>query len=397
MSRRLFVAAFEHESDILGVAQAVREHGWKILDIYAPYAVHGLDKKMGLSPSRLPWICFLLGLLGAGVKMGFEYWASWIDWPVNVGGKPWDSLPAFVPLTFEIMVLFAGLSTVLALFIVSKLGPGKKPNLISPRVTNDQFALVFEHTGGNVDLAEVHGLLNQYHAVTIEQTVPADEVKKRIFAIGSLPLNAALTTALVVCITVILWSRPDVGQPNYEYLPDMAHSPAFKVYAANPNFPDGRTLRTPVAGTIPVGEMPLTYQATPEEALRAGIEMANPYLASDSAAVERGRTVFTNFCAPCHGVSGLGDGLIAARGYPPPPSLFAENAINMKDGQMFHLLSFGQGNMASYASQISREDRWKVIQYIRSLQAQEVQKAATLALDAAAATSGNASPALVAQ
>ena len=171
MTRRLFVASFEREQDILGVTGAVRHHNWNILDIYAPYAVHGLDKKMGLTPSRLPWVCFLLGLTGAGAKVGFEYWASWLDWPVNVGGKPWDSLPAFVPLTFEIMVLFAGVSTVIALFLVSKLFPGKKPQLISPRVTNDRFALVFEHTGGDVDVAEVQNLLKSYNAVEIEERV----------------------------------------------------------------------------------------------------------------------------------------------------------------------------------------------------------------------------------
>ncbi|MBI3933438.1 MAG: DUF3341 domain-containing protein [Acidobacteria bacterium] len=171
MIRRLFVATFEREQDILGVTGAVRQHHWNIVDIYSPYAVHGLDKKMGLPPSRLPWVCFALGLFGAAAKVGFEYWASWLDWPVNVGGKPWDSLPAFVPLTFEIMVLFAGVSTVIALLIVSKLFPGKKALLMSPRVTNDQFALVFEHTGGNVNVAEVHELLKGYHAVEIEERV----------------------------------------------------------------------------------------------------------------------------------------------------------------------------------------------------------------------------------
>jgi len=171
MSRRLFVATFEHEQDILAVTRALRERQLSILDIYAPYAVHGLDKKMGLPPSKLPWVCFLLGLVGAGAKVGFEYWASWLDWPINVGGKPWDSLPAFVPLTFEIMVLFAGVSTVIALFMVSGLAPGKKPKLISPRVTNDQFALVFEHTGGNVDVVDLHNMLKRYNAVAIEERV----------------------------------------------------------------------------------------------------------------------------------------------------------------------------------------------------------------------------------
>ncbi|MBI3933437.1 MAG: c-type cytochrome [Acidobacteria bacterium] len=181
-------------------------------------------------------------------------------------------------------------------------------------------------------------------------------------------------------------SQPDVTRPNYEYLPEMTHSPAYSAFAANPNFPDGMTLRPPVPGTIARGDLPLRYQSTPEDARRAGAELANPFPASDIAATDRGNAVFTNFCAPCHGVSGQGNGPVAARGFPPPPSLFAETAVNMKDGQMFHVLSFGQGNMASYAAQIAREDRWKVILYVRSLQAQEARKAEQLAAVPAAAT-----------
>ncbi len=171
MSRRLLAATFEHEDDILGATRAVRRQGLKIVDVYAPYAVHGLDQAMGLSPSRLPWVCFLLGLFGAGVKVWFEYWASGTDWPINVGGKPWNSLPAFVPLTFEIMVLFAGVSTVIAFFAVSRLLPGRKAVLAAPRVTDDRFALILEQTGGDFDLAKVQQLLRNFHAVEIEERV----------------------------------------------------------------------------------------------------------------------------------------------------------------------------------------------------------------------------------
>jgi mono/diheme cytochrome c family protein len=201
---------------------------------------------------------------------------------------------------------------------------------------------------------------------------------------GTRLINLGLALALAICVALILVSQPDVTRPNYEYLPEMAHSPAYSAFAANPNFADGKTLRSPVPGTIPRGELPLPYQATPEDALRAGAELTNPYPATNPKTVDRGYVVFTNFCAPCHGVSGQGNGPVAARGFPPPPSLLAEHAVNMKDGQVFHLLSFGQGNMASYASQISREDRWKVILYVRSLQVEEARKAAALAAAAAA-------------
>ena len=204
--------------------------------------------------------------------------------------------------------------------------------------------------------------------------------------------NFVLALALLACLAVIVGSQPDVTRPNYEYLPEMAHSPAYSAFAANPNFPDGKTLRPPVPGTIPRGELPLPYQPTPEDALRAGAELTNPFPASDKAAADRGYNVFTNFCAPCHGVSGQGNGPVTTRGFPPPPSLFVENAVKMKDGQMFHVLSFGQANMASYASQISREDRWKVILYVRSLQAQEARKAGERAAAAAAAKTPPAAP-----
>jgi mono/diheme cytochrome c family protein len=192
-------------------------------------------------------------------------------------------------------------------------------------------------------------------------------------------VNVVLALALIACLAVIVASQPDITRPNYEYLPEMAHSPAYGAFAANPNFPDGKTLRPPVPGTIPRGELPLPYAPTPEDALRAGAELTNPFSATDNAVVDRGYAIFTNFCVPCHGASAQGNGPVATRGFPPPPSLRAEHAVQMKDGQLFHVLSFGQGNMASYASQISREDRWKVILYVRDLQAQEARKAAEAA------------------
>ena len=79
MSRRLFLAVFDREEDVLGATQSSREHGFKIADVYAPYAVHGMDKAMALAPSRLPWVCFGLGVVGATFKVWFEYWTTWID------------------------------------------------------------------------------------------------------------------------------------------------------------------------------------------------------------------------------------------------------------------------------------------------------------------------------
>ncbi|MCC6293667.1 MAG: DUF3341 domain-containing protein [Bryobacterales bacterium] len=167
MTRRVMVGIFDDEKDLLQVTRAVRSRGLRILDVYAPYAVHGLDQAMGLPPSRLPWVCFALGLTGAALKVWFEYWTTAVDWPVNVGGKPWDSLPAFIPITFEVMVLFAGLSTVFAFFLVSRLYPGRKAVIANKGTTNDRFALVIEEADAAFDPPQVQRLLESFGATEV--------------------------------------------------------------------------------------------------------------------------------------------------------------------------------------------------------------------------------------
>ncbi len=171
MNRRLLTAAFSREEDVLAATRAVRSAKLEVVDVWSPYAVHGMDEAMGLKPSRLPLVCFFLGLLGAGLKIWFEYWTTATSWPINVGGKPWDSLPAFVPVTFEVMVLSAGISTVIAFLISARLWPGKAPLTPDPRATDDRFVLVLEETDSSFDASGVRELLSRYNAFDIEERV----------------------------------------------------------------------------------------------------------------------------------------------------------------------------------------------------------------------------------
>jgi len=181
-------------------------------------------------------------------------------------------------------------------------------------------------------------------------------------------LNALLAVAFLASFGLMWASRRDVHRPNLEIFPEMVHAPRYGAFAPNPVLRHGMTLQAPPPGTIPRGLRPLHYAATPEDAVRAGEELDNPLAAGPASALARGELVYRNFCVPCHGAGGRGDGPAAKRGVPPPPSLLAERAVAMKDGQLFHVLTYGQANMASYASQLSREDRWRVILYVRSLQ-----------------------------
>jgi hypothetical protein len=175
MSKRLFIGVFEDEDDTLDAIHASRARGLKVVDVHGPYAFHGVEEAMGLPPSRLPWIVFLLGLAGAAFKVWFEFWTTSVDWPINVGGKPFNSWPAFVPVTFEVMVLCAGLAAVFSFLIVCRLYPGKKAVMPIAGVTNNRFAVIVEESDSTFDVAEMQHLFRGFHAVHMEEQIQAEK------------------------------------------------------------------------------------------------------------------------------------------------------------------------------------------------------------------------------
>ena len=108
-----------------------------------------------------------------------------------------------------------------------------------------------------------------------------------------------------------------------------------------------------------------------DDALRAGAELVNPFAAGTperAASQERGRLRYQHFCTACHGPQGLGDGPVSKRGFPPPPSLQTGKSVGMRDGQLFHILTYGQNTMPSFAAQLDVQRRWDLINFVRTLQ-----------------------------
>ncbi len=181
-------------------------------------------------------------------------------------------------------------------------------------------------------------------------------------------INVGLGAIMVIAIVLSFAAARDFSRPNLEFLPDMVHGPTYQAFDPNPNTEDGKTLRQPAAGSIARGQMPFRYERAEEDALRAARELLSPVATDDQNAIDRGAAAFAAFCQPCHGPTGAGDGMVSKRGYPPPPSLLLEHAIKMADGQLYHVITLGQGNMPGHAGQVSREDRWSIIKYIRTMQ-----------------------------
>ncbi|HEX6736639.1 MAG TPA: DUF3341 domain-containing protein [Vicinamibacteria bacterium] len=171
MLREFVVATFAEEHGLKDAVRRMRAHGYRIYDVYTPYPVHGLGELMGLRRSRLPLVSFAAGVVGLGSALALQYYTSAFDWPLDVGGKPLWSALAFVPISFELTVLCAGLATAGALLARCGLRPGAQPAGFAPEATEDGFALVLRRRDATFDAGEARRLLLESGArqVTVKE------------------------------------------------------------------------------------------------------------------------------------------------------------------------------------------------------------------------------------
>lgn len=144
MSKRVYaiLAEFETASAIYHACEKVRDAKFSSWDAHTPFPVHGLEKAMGLSRSRLPYFVFAMGITGATGAMILQYWVSVIEYPLVIAAKPYFSWQAFIPITFESMVLFSAGSAVLGMLFLNRLPRWHNPLLTSKRfarATDDRF------------------------------------------------------------------------------------------------------------------------------------------------------------------------------------------------------------------------------------------------------------------
>jgi mono/diheme cytochrome c family protein len=178
-------------------------------------------------------------------------------------------------------------------------------------------------------------------------------------------------TALFILLSIFLLFACDRthNDPGYDYFPDMAYSKAYEVYSENPVFADGKTLREPVEGTVPRGMIPYPYQKNDTDRLLAGRELVNP-LAASNENIKRGEVAYKRFCINCHGTMADGNGNLFTTGLYnyKPASLVNDKVKKIPDGEIYHVITVGQGVMMAYGGIVRPEDRWKIVMYVRELQ-----------------------------
>jgi hypothetical protein len=141
------MAEFEGPNELVHAARHAYEAGYRRINGYSPYPIEELSEAIGFTRSAVAADCFIGGLIGGLGGFFMQYWIEVIDYPINVGGKPYNSWPAFIPITFECTVLVAAFSAVLGMLILNKLPQPYHPVFNAPSfalATNDRFFLVVE-------------------------------------------------------------------------------------------------------------------------------------------------------------------------------------------------------------------------------------------------------------
>lgn len=144
--KKFVVGNFYEEKVLFPAVTKVRRAGYKIHDVYTPFPIHGLDKTMGLKDTDLHIAGFIYGVLGTITALGFITWALAVDWPLDFGGKPFFSLPAWIPIMFELTVLFSAVGMVLTFCWLCQLAPFVKKDHFNLRSTDDTFTMAIECT-----------------------------------------------------------------------------------------------------------------------------------------------------------------------------------------------------------------------------------------------------------
>lgn len=168
-NKDIIYGLYNDEEDLLKAVKKAKSDHLEIMDVFSPFPVHGLDPILGLEESRLHIAGFVYGMIGTLTAFLGMTWIFTKDWPVIFGGKPYWAVPSFIPITFEVTVLFASIGMVVSFFIVCGLGPGVVNPYIDDRITDDKFCIAFDKA--EVDASKAEQFLNETGASEVNSKI----------------------------------------------------------------------------------------------------------------------------------------------------------------------------------------------------------------------------------
>jgi mono/diheme cytochrome c family protein len=354
---------YDSPQSLLDAVPRVRSEVDGKLEAYTPYPVHGMEKALGLKKSPIAGMVLVMGILGALAALGLEMWTSGVDYPQVTAGKPVFSWEAFIPIMFELTVLFAAFTAGLGmLFLLNRLPFFRHPMLASkslPLVTRDKFALSVESRGNPLDVGKALSSLRNSGAVAVEvlESPPSRGAASPNFFFG------VLLAVFISCLAAgyaTYWATKLF--PTVIPMVHMLEQPRLDPQEPDAFFSDGSGMRVPVEGTV--SRISVPYTVKDEESAAA---LGNPVPRTD-AVLSRGRRLFNDHCSVCHGILGDGKTTLTAAYEAKPANLISQSIAGLPDGSMYHVVMEGKNSMPSYAADLSQDERWEVLQYVRVLQ-----------------------------
>jgi hypothetical protein len=355
---------FDKPETILEAAEKAVGAGYSHFDIHTPYPVKGLPEAMKLKSTTAGYYIFVIAILGGLAVLAFMGWTSAIDYPQVIGGKNYFSLPAYIPITFEIIILTAAISAFIIMFsFLARLPDNSHPlhgSEYMREISGNRFGIVIEKNDPAFEENKVREFLQEIGAVKIIQVYYPESgpsVKQIIFAPRFLIFQLAFA-GLTFFITVNIFNRLLEGRPftNMDFQPKLQAQQLYKT--------EKLSRFRPVNGSVPRGFVFDKLLLNPENSLN---NVANPFIPTKDI-LEKGKENFNTFCSPCHGFTAKGTDSRLKGLFPIPPDLLGSPVSSWPDSKIYGVITNGQRIMPSYASQVNPEERWMIILYLRALQ-----------------------------
>jgi mono/diheme cytochrome c family protein len=426
---------FDTPGSLLHACDHARQSGVTKMDAYSPFPIHGIEQAIGIPRTKLPFIVLAIGLGACAAGLGLQWftnatenWGPWSGYQFKISGKPYFSLPANIPVTFEIIVLSSAFAAFLGMLALNRL-----PHLANPlhriarfkRATSDRFFLAIEAGEGGLQADVARHKLTDWGATDVEE-IWMDQTDQQLP--GFLKTVAVLGLVLMLLPPIMVFRGQGMTsrKTRLHFNPDMDFQVKFKAQTPGPIAPGPiadnpivaqkyffehtRSSFAPVPGTVardedeldseflrgikPGSDGHLTTVAAPlilasrqtaQDAPAAGqppepdwVTEFPPQFDVNEASMNLGRRKFNVYCSVCHGYAGEGNGLVNQRAvalsvngsatWTTAKSLYDPAVVEQPVGRIFDTISNGRATMGPYGSRLAPTERWAIVLYIKALQ-----------------------------
>jgi len=386
-----YLAEYDTPGELVEAARKVRDAGYTDFDCYSPFPVHGIDPAMGIKRTILPLIIFAGGFTGAASGILLQWYCNAHAWTWNISGKPTWSIPANIPIAYELTILLSVFCSFFGMWALNRLPQVWHPLFRQDRflrVTDDGFFLAIEARDRRFDTVKTKELLHGAGSIALEPVYLDPDPRSRQMPKWITAFIVASTAFALIPFAIAAKARNShSSEPHIHIFPDMDFQPKFKSDTEADMFPDGRANRGEIPGTVARGwlEQDETFwHGLDNGQWTTGFPKADgngqPF-AVDDKLVKRGQNRFNIYCSPCHGYDGHGQGMIPervkslggvwqARNLVEAPTADGKGGVvvQMPNGQLFNTISNGFNTMQGYAAQIPAGDRWAIVAYVRALE-----------------------------